>query len=745
MQRKSSMKKNLKTKLAGIMAGLMAFSSLGGLIAVPTLAAERVEVNGFTLERESETDGWTVVDFDGSTVNAVIPDVVSANGEITEDPSNVVAGSVLYIDESVFDDLKDVETLKLPKWLSGPAKGERYNNSIFTKLENLESYNSNNTGNGYYVEDDALYAGTVLLNYPQSRTGDFSIKEGTTEIDDLAFKNARINTLTVPDADIIINEKSQYDDGTEYFEYTLISASVNNFAGDGCVDGALFSDNGTRLVAYGNDATADLSNITSANPRAFQNEDTLERAFENANMPNEVKSTTPFTFYAGDQNVDGLEPTLWQSKYFNINGVPAYCYNFGSRIPENVGNLVDYDEAIADQETINKVKYVLYVGYPNDAYNLLEQTGVDEEAAKNITGALVWEAVDDVLFDIDQIYGIEDSEAANAYLEGMREQIASVSNEEMEGLELKFYHPQEDGVQGLVVINKVSRPEIPEKPSVTISKQDITTKEELPGAQLTVSINGQVIDSWTSTDTPHVITDLEDGTYTLTEVTAPDGYEKAESIEFTVTDGKVSVDTIVMYDAPEDTYVYISKQDITNNKELPGATLQIVKDGTVIEEWVSTDTPHVIENLADGTYTLVEITAPNGYKVAESITFEVVDGKTSPNPIVMYDEANVATPSEPDKPTTEEPDKPIDGGYSGWEPDEPEETPSDNTDITIIPTEPTETTPPTPTQPEETAPAPEGDRKPIKTGDIMGTLQILFGTMASCGTAGYVIYRKRRK
>ena len=743
MQRKSSMKKNLKTKLAGIMAGLMAFSSLGGLIAVPTLAAERVEVNGFTLERESETDGWTVVDFDGSTVNAVIPDVVSANGEITEDPSNVVAGSVLYIDESVFDDLKDVETLKLPKWLSGPAKGERYNNSIFTKLENLESYNSNNTGNGYYVEDDALYAGTVLLNYPQSRTGDFSIKEGTTEIDDLAFKNARINTLTVPDADIIINEKSQYDDGTEYFEYTLISASVNNFAGDGCVDGALFSDNGTRLVAYGNDATADLSNITSANPYSFNTVEKLEEI--SSNISESVLKSTPFTFYSGEQ-----EGRNFITRYFNINGKTAYCYEYGVYNPETVGDINDYnDDITADSEITRNVKKVLFLGYGNDAMDLIAETGISDEAAKNVTGSLIWEYAshitdnNDFVFNASEIYGNDNVSVIQAYYDAIKRNMANVTDEMMADFELGFYNNGE--AQNLIVINKVSRPEIPEKPSVTISKQDITTKEELPGAQLTVSINGQVIDSWTSTDTPHVITDLEDGTYTLTEVTAPDGYEIAESIEFTVIDGKVSSDVVVMYDAPEDTYVYISKQDITNNKELPGATLQIVKDGTVIEEWVSTDTPHVIENLADGTYTLVEITAPNGYKVAESITFEVVDGKTSPNPIVMYDEANVATPSEPDKPTTEEPDKPIDGGYSGWEPDEPEETPSDNTDITIIPTEPTETTPPTPTQPEETAPAPEGDRKPIKTGDIMGTLQILFGTMASCGTAGYVIYRKRRK
>lgn len=728
----------------------MAVSSFGGLFAVPTLAAEQVKVNGFTLERESENEAWTVTDFDGSTTNAVIPDAVTTNGEIIDNPSLGDSGalptnSVAIINEDVFEKMENVETLQLPKYFGTINKtSERSNSEILKDLTNLKEFKSNNEGDRLYTYDGALYVGTMLLSYPTEKSGNYAIKNGTTAIDDYAFKDAEIETLTINDSNIIINEKSQYDDGTEYFEYTLISASVDNFAGDGCVDGALFSDNGTRLVAYGNDATADLSNITSANPRAFQNEDTLERAFENANMPNEVKSTTPFTFYAGDQNVDGSEPTLWQSKYFNINGVPAYCYNFGSRIPENVGDLVDYDEAIADQETINKVKSVLYVGYPNDAYDLLESTGVDEEAAKNITGALVWEAVDDVLFNIDQIYGIEDSEAANAYLEGMREQMASVSNEEMEGLELKFYHPQEEGVQGLVVINKISKPEVPEKPSITISKQDITTKEELPGAQLTVTMGNTVIDSWVSTDTPHIITGLEDGVYTLTEVTAPDGYEKAESIEFTVTDGKVSVDTIVMYDAPEDTYVYISKQDATTKKELPGATLQLIKDDVVVDEWVSTDTPHVIENPADGTYTLVEITAPNGYKVAESITFEVVDGKTSPNPIVMYDEANVATPSEPDKPTTEEPEKPIDGGYSGWEPDEPEETTPDDTDITIIPTEPTETTP-EPTKQEETAPEPDGDRKPIKTGDIMGTLQILFGTMTSCGAAGYVIYRKRRK
>ena len=106
-------------------------------------------------------------------------------------------------------------------------------------------------------------------------------------------------------------------------------------------------------------------------------------------------------------------------------------------------------------------------------------------------------------------------------------------------LELKFYAPK-GNVQGLVVINKISRPEPTVKPSAVISKLDITTKQELPGASLKVTKDDVVIDEWISTSEKHEIKDLEDGIYILTEVTAPDGYEVAESITFTVENGKVS-------------------------------------------------------------------------------------------------------------------------------------------------------------------------------------------------------------
>lgn len=70
-----------------------------------------------------------------------------------------------------------------------------------------------------------------------------------------------------------------------------------------------------------------------------------------------------------------------------------------------------------------------------------------------------------------------------------------------------------------------------------ISKTDITTGEELPGAKLQViNSEGEIVEEWTSTEEEHLIWALPNGTYTLREITAPYGYDVAEDIEFTVKD-----------------------------------------------------------------------------------------------------------------------------------------------------------------------------------------------------------------
>lgn len=174
---------------------------------------------------------------------------------------------------------------------------------------------------------------------------------------------------------------------------------------------------------------------------------------------------------------------------------------------------------------------------------------------------------------------------------------------------------------------------------VTISKKDITNKEELPGATLEIlDKDNKVVDSWTSTKEAHLVK-LPHGKYTLVERKPADGYTTAESISFEVlernTEGDIEVQHVEMQD--DITKVEISKQDVTTEKELPGAKLQI-KDskGKVVEEWTSTDKPHYIEKLAIGKYTLTEITAPDGYDVAENVDFEVLDTGDIQH-VIMYD------------------------------------------------------------------------------------------------------------
>ena len=177
-----------------------------------------------------------------------------------------------------------------------------------------------------------------------------------------------------------------------------------------------------------------------------------------------------------------------------------------------------------------------------------------------------------------------------------------------------------------------------EPTTVEVTKSDLTTGEELPGAKLqVVDESGKIVDEWVSEKEPHVIKELAVGkTYTLVETKPADGYVTAERVEFTIED-TVEIQKVKMED--DVSKVEISKTDITGKKELPGAKLTILdSEGKVVESWVSSDKPHYIEKLPIGTYTLREEQAPDGYLVAEDITFEVKD-TAEIQKVIMKDEA----------------------------------------------------------------------------------------------------------
>ena len=195
-----------------------------------------------------------------------------------------------------------------------------------------------------------------------------------------------------------------------------------------------------------------------------------------------------------------------------------------------------------------------------------------------------------------------------------------------------------------------------DKFDVQISKQDVNGKE-IAGAEIKVTKaddDTAVVDSWTSeADTTHVMKDVPAGSYVLTEVNAPTGYEKVTtSIEFkvaedgkvtvtsTVTDGLVKVDDqgrLVITNKPEKSEpktvdVNISKQDIDGN-EIAGAEIKVTKAGddtAVVDSWTSEENKtHTIKGVTAGDYVLTEENAPAGYeKVTTAIEFTVAEDGT---------------------------------------------------------------------------------------------------------------------
>nr|WP_244092835.1 SpaA isopeptide-forming pilin-related protein [Blautia massiliensis (ex Durand et al. 2017)] len=164
-----------------------------------------------------------------------------------------------------------------------------------------------------------------------------------------------------------------------------------------------------------------------------------------------------------------------------------------------------------------------------------------------------------------------------------------------------------------------------EQTTVELSKADLTDKKGLPGASLKVTDeDGNTVDEWVSKEEAHIIKGLIVGKkYKMTETKPADGYVTAESIEFTVENTK-EVQKHQMLD--DVTKVEISKKDITDSSEVPGAKLIILdKDGKKVESWTSTDKPHMVEKLPVGEYTLREEQAPDGYLIAEDVKFTVKD------------------------------------------------------------------------------------------------------------------------
>lgn len=121
---------------------------------------------------------------------------------------------------------------------------------------------------------------------------------------------------------------------------------------------------------------------------------------------------------------------------------------------------------------------------------------------------------------------------------------------------------------------------------------------------------------------------IERGSYRLCELDAPAGFLRDERVIDLHVDerGRVDGETDHHLGFKNDyTKMEVSKRDITTEEEVPGAHLSILdSDGNEVCSWVSGDTPHRIDKMPVGIYTLVERLTPRTYDYESSCTFEVL-------------------------------------------------------------------------------------------------------------------------
>ena len=123
-----------------------------------------------------------------------------------------------------------------------------------------------------------------------------------------------------------------------------------------------------------------------------------------------------------------------------------------------------------------------------------------------------------------------------------------------------------------------------------------------------------------------------DSRYYIKELAAPDGYvtdQEPQEFTFEYQGSGTSVAEYAFTFEDEQTTVELSKADLTDKKELPGASLKVTdEDGNTVDEWVSKEEAHIIKGLIVGKkYKMTETKPADGYVTAESIEFTVENTK----------------------------------------------------------------------------------------------------------------------
>ena len=195
----------------------------------------------------------------------------------------------------------------------------------------------------------------------------------------------------------------------------------------------------------------------------------------------------------------------------------------------------------------------------------------------------------------------------------------------------EYYETTVQGSGNTTVQGKLDEePPVDPTYSITINKKD-DSNNMLAGATLALYNGDQLIEQWVSTTSAKTINDINAGTYTIKEISAPNGYTKSQDLTITVDATHLTFDVINVAVPEEKGSITVTKKD-NNNQDLAGATIKLYNQaGTEVGSWTSSaaSTSHTFTDLPVGTYTLRETGTPVGYMTANDITVNVTNGNTA--------------------------------------------------------------------------------------------------------------------
>lgn len=151
--------------------------------------------------------------------------------------------------------------------------------------------------------------------------------------------------------------------------------------------------------------------------------------------------------------------------------------------------------------------------------------------------------------------------------------------------------------------------------------------------------------TWTTTNSAKVFENIPRGIYTLVEISAPSGYEIADKMYVNISSNSGTFKVEMVDYEIEENSLKVYKVD-ENDNYVKGAKLALYKEdctnktcteSKLYKTWTSGSTAMVFTDIPMGTYTLVEVEAPNGYKVAAKKKV-VVNSTSKTFKITMVDE-----------------------------------------------------------------------------------------------------------